>query len=348
MSMRTFKHLTKADRIKLETLLNAGHSKKEIANILHVHISTIYREIKRGEFEALNTTLEKEKRYSCDMAEKKYRENLKAKGPELKIGKDLELASYIENKIVRDGYSPEAVIGEIKETGKEFKTEICVTTLYSYIDKGIFLKVTNKSLSVKGKRKREYSRVKRYQKRTGIGESIEKRPEKIDSREDFGHWEMDTVKGKRGKSKNVMLVLTERKTRNELIYKMPDGKTESVIRVLNRLERKWGKKFQDVFKTITVDNGAEFSDCEGMEHSVIKNGSRTKIYYCHPYSSWERGSNEVANKMIRRKIPKGENFDAKTQKEIKDIENWINDYPRRIFGYKTARQMFEQELEVLE
>ena len=201
MSMRTFKHLTKADRIKLETLLNAGHSKKEIANILHVHISTIYREIKRGEFEALNTTLEKEKRYSCDMAEKKYRENLKAKGPELKIGKDLELASYIENKIVRDGYSPEAVIGEIKETGKEFKTEICVTTLYSYIDKGIFLKVTNKSLSVKGKRKREYSRVKRYQKRTGIGESIEKRPEKIDSREDFGHWEMDTVKGKRGKSK---------------------------------------------------------------------------------------------------------------------------------------------------
>ena len=122
--MRTFKHLTKADRIKIETLLNAGHSKKEIANILHVHISTIYREIKRGEFEALNTTLEKEKRYSCDMAEKKYRENLKAKGPELKIGKDLELASYIENKIVRDGYSPEAVIGEIKETGKEFKTEI--------------------------------------------------------------------------------------------------------------------------------------------------------------------------------------------------------------------------------
>ena len=117
--MRTFKHLTKADRIKIETLLNAGHSKKEIANILHVHISTIYREIKRGEFEALNTTLEKEKRYSCDMAEKKYRENLKAKGPELKIGKDLELASYIENKIVRDGYSPEAVIGEIKETGKE-------------------------------------------------------------------------------------------------------------------------------------------------------------------------------------------------------------------------------------
>ena len=92
------------------------------------------------------------------------------------------------------------------------------------------MKVTNKSLSVKGKRKREYNRVKRYQKRAGIGESIEKRPEKIDNREDFGHWEMDTVKGKRGKSKNVMLVLTERKTRNELIYKMPDGKTESVIK----------------------------------------------------------------------------------------------------------------------
>ena len=167
--MRTFKHLTKADRIKIETLLNAGHSKKEIANILHVHISTIYREIKRGEFEALNTTLEKEKRYSCDMAEKKYRENLKAKGPELKIGKDLELASYIENKIVENKYSPEAALAAVATSGIEFSTTISVRTLYRYIDNGIFLKLTNKHLPVKGKKKKKNKKVQ-VQKRAAAGE----------------------------------------------------------------------------------------------------------------------------------------------------------------------------------
>ena len=198
---RTFKQLTKADRIKLEALIKAGHGKQEIADLLHVHRSTIYRELKRGTYTALNSDLTTEERYSPDIADDKYRENLKSKGGTLKIGKDIKLANYIEDKIINEDYSPAAVLGELKAQGREdeFTVTICVTTLYSYIDKGIFLKLTNKHLPVKKNKKRDYKKVQRKQARAAAGESIEKRPDEVDTREEFGNWEMDTVKGKRGK-----------------------------------------------------------------------------------------------------------------------------------------------------
>lgn len=107
---------------------------------------------------------------------------------------------------------------------------------------------------------------------------------------------MDTVKGKRGKSKNSLLVLTERKTRDEIVMKLPEHTAAAVVNALDVIERKWGDMFKQVFKTITMDNGSEFADCEGIERSALGAGSRTKTYYCHPYSSYERGSNEVTNK----------------------------------------------------
>lgn len=344
---RTFKQLTKADRIKIEALVKAGHGKQEIADQLHVHRSTIYRELKRGTYTALNSDLTTEERYSPDIADDKYRENLKSKGGTLKIGNDIKLANYIEDKIINEDYSPAAVLGELKAQGREgdFKVTICVTTLYSYIDKGIFLKLTNKHLPVKKNKKRDYKKVKRQQARAAAGESIEKRPEEIDTREEFGNWEMDTVKGKRGKSKNSLLVLTERKTRDEIIFKLPAHTAEAVVEAVDRLERKWGAMFKEVFKTITVDNGSEFAYCEELERSILNEGEkRTKLYYCHPYSSWERGTNEVTNKMVRRKVPKGTNFDDKTDEEIAAIEDWVNDYPRRIHGYHSARELFEEEI----
>lgn len=344
---RTFKQLTKADRIKIEALVKAGHGKQEIADQLHVHRSTIYRELKRGTYTALNSDLTTEERYSPDIADDKYRENLKSKGGTLKIGNDIKLANYIEDKIINEDYSPAAVLGELKAQGREgdFKVTICVTTLYSYIDKGIFLKLTNKHLPVKKNKKRNYKKVKRQQARAAAGESIEKLPEEIDTREEFGNWEMDTVKGKRGKSKNSLLVLTERKTRDEIIFKLPAHTAEAVVEAVDRLERKWGEMFKEVFKTITVDNGSEFAYCEELERSILNEGEkRTKLYYCHPYSSWERGTNEVTNKMVRRKVPKGTNFDDKTDEEIAAIEDWVNDYPRRIHGYHSARELFEEEI----
>ena len=340
-TVRKFKQLTFNDRLRIEVLLKAGHKKKEIADILSVHISTIYREIKRGRFEALNSDYTTEERYSPDIAQEKKNEALAAKGADIKIGKEREFADRIEEIIINDGYSPAAALAKVKEEGYTFS--ICVTTLYSYIDKGIFLNLTNKQLPVKRKGEKRVYR-KTTAKRASKGESIEKRPEEINEREEFGHWEMDTVVGKKGVSKKSLLVLTERKTRKEIIMLLKEHTAAAVVKALDRLERKLGAKFRDIFKSITVDNGSEFADYEGMKRSRRGKKDRTKIYYCHPYSSWERGSNENQNKLVRRHIPKGTDFDDKTQREVDKIEEWINNYPRCIFDYRTSEQLFEEEL----
>lgn len=342
-----YRHLSESDRIKMETLLNKGYSKPEIAEYLHVHRSTIYREIKRGEYVHRNSDYTEEVRYSSDKGQQTHDWNAQGKGKPLKIGNDVKLAEYIEQKIVEDKYSPEAALAAAETSGIEFNTTISVRTLYRYIDNGIFLKLTNKDLPVKGKKKKKNKKVQ-AQKRASAGESIENRPDEVKDRETFGHWEMDTVKGKRGVTKSCMLVLTERKTRDEIIFKLKDQKAESVVDALDRLERKWGDMFYKVFRSITVDNGVEFSDYEGMERSILRPGEkRTFLFYCHPYSSWERGSNENQNKLIRRHIPKGEDFDEKQDRDIEYIENWINNYPRGIFGYRTSAELFKEELRKL-
>lgn len=338
------KHLTRADRIKMETMMNSGHKVPEIAEYLQCHRSTIYREIKRGEYTHRNSDYTEETRYSSDLGQKNHDWAAQGKGRDIKLGHDIELAEFIEKKIVEEKYSPEAALAAAAESGIEFKTTISVRTLYRYIDSGIFLKLTNKNLPVKGKRKKKNKKVQ-VQKRAAAGTSIEKRPEEVKDREIFGHWEMDTVKGKRGETKSCLLVLTERKTRDEIITKLKDQTAASVVEALDRLERKWGEMFTKIFRSITVDNGTEFSDFEGLERSALHEGElRTHVFYCHPYSSWERGSNENQNRLIRRHIPKGEDFDEKQDRDIEYIEAWINNYPRGIFDFRTSAQLFEEEL----
>ena len=209
--------------------------------------------------------------------------------------------------------------------------------------RGVFLNLTNKNLPVKGKKRIRKTVVRGKTICRGI--SITKRPLEVNNRENFGHWEMDTVKGSRGNTKANLLVLTERKTLSEIVMKIPNGCAYSVVNALDCLEKKWGKLFPEIFKTITVDNGVEFADFENMEKSIFnKDKKRTSIFYCHPYSSWERGSNENQNKLIRRHIPKGYDFDDKPHEEIQKIQDWINNYPRRKFNYMSSNELFEFEL----
>ena len=207
---RNFNHLTYADRLKLEALLLAGHKADEIARILHFHRATIYREIKRGQYEHLNSDYTTEMRYSPEIAQAYMNDVLAAKGPGLKINREKAFADRIEEIIINDGYSPAAALAQVKNEGMTFT--VCVNTLYSYIEKGVFLNVTIQNLPVKRNKKRKKRKVT-IQKRASRGDSIEKRPKDILTREEFGHWEMDTVVGAQGVSKKSLLVLTERKTR---------------------------------------------------------------------------------------------------------------------------------------
>lgn len=96
-----------------------------------------------------------------------------------------------------------------------------------------------------------------------------------------------------------------------------------------------------------MDNGSEFSDVDGMERSILRDGARTKLYYCHAYSSWERGSNENQNKMVRRKHPKGTDFSKVTNKKVKHTEEWVNGYPRAIFDFRSSYELFKEQVEAI-
>lgn len=123
---------------------------------------------------------------------------------------------------------------------------------------------------------------------------------------------------------------------------MKDKTAASVLSTLDALEAEMGaKRFALIFQTITVDNGSEFSDYEGIERSATGEGKRTNVYFCHPYSSYERGSNENQNKMIRRHYPKGYDFSNVTPADIQKLENWINNYPRKIFDFYSSSDLYE-------
>lgn len=345
--MTRFKHMTKRTRDKIEVLYNSGIKVKEIAQILGYHLSALYYELKRGFYEHKNTDWTYTRKYSADKAQRNAEYQNTAKGAPLKIGNDYELVKYIERKILIERKSPEVILGEIKRDNLQFKTNIrSVRTLYSYIDKGLFLNVTNKNLLRRGKKKRKYSHIK-VAKKIQKGLSIEDRPDYINDIEEFGHWELDTVIGKKRKDE-VLFVFTERSTYKEVIIKAPDKTSLSCVRCINKLERFYGKKFPKIFKSITVDNGCEFQDYVGMETSVYgKNRKRTVIYYCHPYSSWERGRNENNNAFIRRFIPKGVSISSFTNAQIQEIEDFINNYPRKIYNFNSSNMQFLAQMQKL-
>ena len=122
----------------------------------------------------------------------------------------------------------------------------------------------------------------------------------------------------------------------------------NLVTALNRMERKLGSAaFREMFRSITIDNGVEFADCAGMESSCRRSGARTHVYYCHPYSAYERGSNEAANRIIRRFLPKGTDFSSLTRQKVKEIEAWMNDYPREKLGWKSANRAIAEHARAL-
>ena len=173
--------------------------------------------------------------------------------------------------------------------------------------------------------------------------SIDYRPEEANNREVYGHWEGDLVIGtkKRG---SVLFTLTERMTREEIIVKIPGKKAEYVAQALDKIEKKYKNIFSDKFKTITFDNGGEFRNWELLEKSYDKRrkNPRTQVFYAHPYRSGERGSNENANRLIRRFIPKGIDITPISEEFIQKIEDWINNYPRAMFNYKSTNKILSE------
>ncbi len=336
---RKGKHLEYSERLSIERWYNRDKRRKvEIAGLLDRTEKTIRNEIKRGLVKNLTSELIEIWVYSADVAQQKYDYYIHAKGPDLKIGNDYELKEYIEESIKKDKKSPEVIAEEIKE--KNFKTKICARTIRYDIDKGNIFDIERKDM-IYNKEYKEKNKNKTVCNKVPPEKSIDYRPEEVETREVYGHWEGDLVIGKKKKGA-VLFTLTERKTREEIIMKLPDKTAESVAKALDKIEKRYKTMFYKKFKTITFDNGPEFRNWESLEKSCRREEKRIEVYYAHPYRSGERGSNENGNRLIRRFIPKGIDITPISDEYIQYIENWINNYPRAMFNYKSTNKILEE------
>lgn len=330
---RHWKQLTEKDRYKIEALLSAGLSKRQVAEQLGKSIRTIERELQRGKVTQLTSDYQYVQAYRADAGQRVHEERGHNKGRALKIGRRHDYAQRITELITLEKYSPNAANAQFeKENGGE--RVVCARTLYNYIWSGMIYGLGEEALPRGARKTGRKVRHRRVALNNPNGRSIEERTKEINERQEVGHWEMDTVVGK---GKCCLLVLTERKHNLELVYKLPNKTQVCVVKQLDRIERQLGAKhFREVFKSITCDNGCENLDSEGIERSVFTKQRRTTVYYAHPYSAYERGANEGANVLIRRFAPKGSDLGKLTRADVKRIAHWMNHYPRRKLDYASA------------
>ena len=336
----TTKHIKIKDlkqRENIEIMLKVNTPISIIAMHIGVGERTIRNEIKRGLVDQQDSMYGFKKKYSADYSQIEYERRNVTKGPSLKIGKNIELSKEITYLIRNKKYSIGAALAKIKFENR-IEVNVCERTIYNYVRDGI-LDLEYKELPYGKETPRKNNKKLSRSLKNRDGVSIEERPKDVEERLSYGHWEMDTVVSGTGKGKSVLLVLTERYCKEERIIKIANRKQESVIKAIDELERKYGKKrFREKFLTITTDNGVEF-----LDHRGITKGNRTKMYFAHAYSSWERGSNEVANRLIRRFYKKGYNIDKISNRKVKELEDWINNYPRKILGWKSTNQFLKDK-----
>ena len=327
---RKFQHLTAEKRAQIEILLRQGMPKVQIAQEIGISRSTLYLELARGTVEQLDSELRPYHTYFWDVGQRVYEENRKNSRPPLKLLDCYDFIQYAQEQILENKMAPDAICGKAKVSG-EFERIVCTKTLYNYIDQCL-LTVRNIDLPQKVKRKTRIARKDRQNKRI-FGTSIEERPEEINSRTTFGHWEIDTIVGRKGSSA-VLLSLDERTKLHRHLVKIPSRSCEAVGDALQKIAEYYGENFEKVFKSVTCDNGSEFVD---LGRYLPKS---TKVYYAHPYSAYERGINEKQNSLVRRFFPKGTSFDNVSDEQVAFVESWINRLPRKIFHYRSSDDLF--------
>jgi len=327
MKIQTYKQLTEKDRETLYALLGQGHSLRKIALTLGRNVSTISREIQRNRHLKLGE-------YLPDTANRKHAKR-KLNGRKQKfLEKDDRLKRYIVDRLM-EGWTPQLIAGRME---REMGYAINHETIYQYI------------YSKEGRREnlRQYLprahrlRRKKNGRKTQKGKipnrvDISQRPASVEGRRTFGHWEGDSVLYK-GHSQ-ALATQVERKTRYVLLGK---PKTRSAM--------SRNKTFKAVFqplppkarKTLTLDNGTEFA-----AHEKVRKSLEIKIFFAKPYSSWQRGTNEWKNGLLRRFIPHGVDISKMRMDTIRRVQDLMNDRPMKCLGYCTPKEMFFKELQKL-
>ncbi len=336
------KHLTDFERGMIKVLHEQGYSPYAIGKELGRASNTIRNELKRGIVHQYDSRRNKDLYiYFPEAGYARYKKNRCKSVHHYKKDSNIKVQEFIgkvEDIVLNKGYSLDSALHLVLQKENYSKEDIvCVRTLYNYVEHGI-IKIKNIDLPCKVSRKQKKEKREPKREKRQFGTSIEKRDEDIDKREEFGHYEIDLIIGKK-QNDEALLTLTERKTRYDIIRKVPSKKAEDINACLEEILKEIPRK---AIKTITSDNGSEFSRLYEMEK-----GHGIYIYYAHPYSSYERGSNENANRLVRRHAKKGKPIAPLSDEDIQYIEDWMNKMPRRLLGYQSAEELYRSEIERL-
>lgn len=314
-----YKQITVADRKAIEVLLNNDFTPQRIATQLGKNKSTVCREI------AMRST---PNGYFADIAQLDYERKRRCCGKPCKL-KDPSTFSYVLNRI-HWGWSPEQISGRMKiENRSDY---VCPETIYNFIYTDTYCVKEKLHQYLRYGRRKRHKHYGRAVKRSKIPNkvSIHTRPMEVEKREVIGHWEADSVIYP---DRLAINTLNELKTGIVKFTKLNRKTARTTQRAMCR-------QFLDMHtKTCTVDNGTEFTN-----HEEITQQTGVPIYFCDPYSSWQRGANENVNMLLRGYLPKGTDIGKLLQKELDDIAYELNNRPRKRLDYKTPLEIYNTEL----
>ena len=321
---KKYTQLTSEERDRLSVLRAQGKKPSEIARILGRSKSTLSRELTRNKSSTYNVYL------SHRAHERAVKRKIKAaQRPRLK---NKVIMNYVIKKL-HLGWTPELIAGRILQElpGQSISHE----SIYQFIyDKETLRDIDLRPCLPRRHRKRLPRSHSRKHRKLHIPQrvSIKERPVCINERLEFGHWEVDTMIS--SQSSSSLAVALERRSRRLHITKLP-AKTARNLRI--SLNRRLGGYPKHLRKSITYDN-----DCENVEHVLVNKTLGTLSCFCEPYRSWEKGSVENAISLIRRFLPKKTDFVIITKEQVKQIENLLNNRPRKCLGYKTPNEIFNE------
>lgn len=328
-------HLRLQDRGAIQILRRMGLSLRKIATEVNCSPSTVLYELRKG------TAVRKHSRgripqYKASIGQLIYESNRSRCHKKMCADRCHEFIKWMEKKIKIDKWSIDICVGYARRTGLFSASETgCTSTWYTAVKKN---KIDIKPLDLPEMVRRRKRKRRKIQNIKCLGRSIDTRHPTVNDRTEFGHWEADTVHGKKSKDA-VILTLLEKQTTNNISIYLEENTSEEVQAAFSPLIDLYGSRFCEVFKSITSDNGSEFSRLPELE------SFGTRIYFSHPYSAWERGQNEKYNGMLRRYIPKGTPVSQFTSDEVAHIGDDLNRLPRRSLGYKTPEELFETALD---
>jgi len=321
-SPKMYSHFSVKEREEIAIGLELGESLRSIAKRLGRNVSSISREIKR------NNAPMREVKYRGNRAQLRADER-KEQSHERERLSDPLIRLYVEFHLVNAGWTPEEIAGRLPIDIPGLKTNYESIYRWIYEERRDIIKYL-----VRGHKKRHKrgGNKKKQGSKIPNRKDLSERPAEVDKREEGGHWEVDTVVSRQGKG--CVAVLVERNSRFYIVVKMKDKTAQSMYEALMKVLSRFPGK---LCKTLTYDNGLE-----NALHEQVNTALGTESYFCRPYHSWEKGSIENRNGVLRRYFPKKHNWDLTNQKEIDNVINKINSTPMKCLSYKTPAEVFAE------